>query len=100
MSSRSSFLAPPLLSLVPVLPFQFTQKYQHEMAGNELSITKVLFRDFGCKIQTKPAAFQKTANSVKYENVIIDAIKRSMSDLELSKGNTMGRKQGACKALL
>ena len=47
-----------------------------------LSITKVLFRGFGCKVQNK-AALQKTltrfwtANSVKYENVIIGAIKNA-----------------------
>ena len=35
-----------------------------------LSITKVLFRGFGCKIQTTLTRFW-TANSVKYENVII-----------------------------
>ena len=36
-----------------------------------------------------------TAKSVKYENVIIGAIKRSMLDLELRKGNTKVRKQSA-----
>ena len=64
-----------------------------------LSITKVLFRSFGCKIQNK-AAFRKTltwfwtVNSVKYDNVIIGAIKRNTSDLELRKGKTKVRKQG------
>ena len=58
-----------------------------------LSITKVLFRSFGCKIQTK-RPFKKTltrfwtVNSVKYENAIIGAIKRITSDLELRKGKT------------
>ena len=35
-----------------------------------------------------------TANSVKYENVVIDTIKRNTSDLELQKGKTKVRKQG------
>ena len=35
-----------------------------------------------------------TANSVKYENAIIDAIKRNTSDLELRKGKTKVGKQG------
>ena len=35
-----------------------------------------------------------TASSVKYGTVIISAIKRSISDLELRKGNTKVRKQG------
>ena len=35
-----------------------------------------------------------TANSVKYENVIIGAIKRNTSDLELRKGKTKVGKQG------
>ena len=34
-----------------------------------------------------------TANSVKYENVIIGGIKRSTSDLELRKGKTKVGKQ-------
>ena len=36
-----------------------------------------------------------TANSVKYEFVIIGTIKRSTSDLEIRKGDTKVRKQGA-----
>ena len=58
-----------------------------------LSITKVPFRGFGCKIQTKQP-FKKTltrfwtVNNVKYGNVIIAPIKRSTSDLELRKGKT------------
>ena len=45
-------------------------------------------------------AFQKTltrfwtANSVKYENVIIGTIKHNMSDLELQTGKTKVEKQG------
>ena len=35
-----------------------------------------------------------TANSANYENVIIGAIKRNTSDLELRKGKTKVRKQG------
>ena len=35
-----------------------------------------------------------TVNSVKYENVIIGAIKRKTSDLELQKGKTKAGKQG------
>ena len=35
-----------------------------------------------------------TANSVKYENIIIDANKRNTSDLELQKGKTKVGKQG------
>ena len=35
-----------------------------------------------------------TANSVKYENVIIGAIKCNTSDLELRKGETKVGKQG------
>ena len=35
-----------------------------------------------------------TANSVKYENVTIGAIKHNMSDLELQKGNSKVGKQG------
>ena len=35
-----------------------------------------------------------TEDSVKYENVIIDAIKCNTSDLELRKGKTKVRKQG------
>ena len=35
-----------------------------------------------------------TVNSVKYENVIIGAIKRNTSDLELRKGKTKVGKQG------
>ena len=35
-----------------------------------------------------------TMNSVKYENVITGAIKRSMSDLELRKRKTKVGKQG------
>ena len=64
-----------------------------------LSITKVLFRGFGCKIQTKQP-FKKTltrlwtANSVKYVNVITGAIKHNASDLELQKGKTKVGKQG------
>ena len=62
-----------------------------------LTITKVLSRDFGCKYK---AAFPEmltrfwTANSVKYENVIIGAIKHNTSDLELRKGKTKVGKQG------
>ena len=46
------------------------------------------------------AAIQKmltrfwTASSVKYENVVIGAIKRNTSDLELQKGKTKFGKQG------
>ena len=64
-----------------------------------LSITKVLFRGFGCKIQTK-RPFKKTltrfwtVKGVKYENVLIGAIKRNTSDLELRKGKTKVGKQG------
>ena len=36
----------------------------------------------------------RTANSLKYENVIIGAIKRNTSDLELLKGKTNVGKQG------
>ena len=60
---------------------------------------KVLFRGFGCKIQTK-RPFKKTrtrfwtVNSEKYENVIIGAIKHNTSDLELRKGKTKVGKQG------
>ena len=49
---------------------------------------------------TNKAAFQKTltrfwtVNSVKNENVIIGAIKRNASDLELRKGKTKVGKQG------
>ena len=63
-----------------------------------LSITKVLFRGFRCKVQTK-WPFKKTltrfwtANSIKYENVIVGAIERNTSDLELRKGKTkVGKK--------
>ena len=48
---------------------------------------------------TNKAVFQKTMiqfwalNSVKYENVIIGAIKRNTSDLELRKGKTNVGKQ-------
>ena len=35
-----------------------------------------------------------TVNSIKYENVIIGAIKHNMSDLELRKGKTKIGKQG------
>ena len=35
-----------------------------------------------------------TANSVKYENVIVVAIKHNMSDLELWDGKTKVEKQG------
>ena len=35
-----------------------------------------------------------TANCAKYENIIIDAIKRNTSDLELRKGKTKVGKQG------
>ena len=35
-----------------------------------------------------------TANSVKYEHVIIGAIKRNTSDLEHRKGKTKAGKQG------
>ena len=65
-----------------------------------LSITKVLFRGFGCKIQTK-RPIKKTLtrfwamNRVKYENVIIGAIKRNTSDLELRKWKTKVGKYGA-----
>ena len=64
-----------------------------------LLITKVLFRGFGCKIQTK-RPFKKpltrfwTVYSEKYENVIIGAIKRNTSDLELREGKTKVGKQG------
>ena len=60
---------------------------------------KVHFRVFGSKTQTKPP-FKKrwhgfwTVNSIKYENVIIGAIKRNTSDLELWKGKTKVGKQG------
>ena len=65
-----------------------------------LSIAKVLFRGFVCKISTNNAAFQKTLtrfwtiNSIKYENVTIGLIKRNTSDLELRKGKTKAGKQG------
>ena len=48
------------------------------------------------------AAFQKTltrfwtANSVKYENEIIGAIKRNTSNLELRREKTKVGKQGIC----
>ena len=51
-------------------------------------------------------AFQKkltrfwTANSVKYENVIIGAIKCNTSDLELWKGKIKVGKQGVGSAYL
>ena len=60
---------------------------------------KVLFRGFWLYITNK-VVFQKTltwfwtVNSVKYENVIIGAIKRNMSDLELRKGKIKVGKQG------
>ena len=62
------------------------------------SITKMLLRDFGCKMQTKRPFIKTltrfwTTNSVKYENVIIGAIKRNASDLELRKGNTRSENQ-------
>ena len=63
-----------------------------------LSIAKVLFWGFGCKIQTKQP-FKKTltrfwtVNSVKYENVIIGALKHNTSNLELRKGKTKVGKQ-------
>ena len=41
-----------------------------------------------------------TANSVKYENVIIGAIKRNTSDLELQKGKTKDGKEGICSVYL
>ena len=41
-----------------------------------------------------------TANSVKYENVIIGAIKPDTSDLELRKGKTKVGKQGVCSLYL
>ena len=59
-----------------------------------ISIMKVLFRGFGCKIQTKTLIRFWTANSVKYENVITGAIKRNTSDSELRKGKTEVQKQG------
>ena len=59
-----------------------------------LPITKVLFRGFGCKIQIKRPFKKRTVNSVKYENVIIGAIKRNTSDLELRKRKTKVEKQG------
>ena len=55
---------------------------------------------FGVLAVKYKAAFQKTltpfwtANSTKYENVIIGAIKHNPSDLELRKGNTKVGKQG------
>ena len=70
-----------------------------------LTITKVLFRGFGCKIQTK-RPFKKTltrfwtVNSFKYENVIIGAIERNTSDLELRKGKTKVGKQSVCSLYL
>ena len=70
-----------------------------------LSITKVLFRGFGCKLQTK-RPFKKrwhgfeTVDSVKYENVIIGAIKRKTPDLELRKEKTRVGKQGVCSLYL
>ena len=60
---------------------------------------KVLFWGFGCKIQTK-WPFKKTltqfwtVNNVKYENVLIGAMKCNMSDLDLWKGKTKVGKQG------
>ena len=51
-------------------------------------------------VKYRKAVFQKLltrfwiANSVKYENVVIGAIKRSMFDLEHRKGNTKVGKQG------
>ena len=36
-----------------------------------------------------------TANSVRYENVIIGAIKRNMSNLEIQRGEINVGKQGA-----
>ena len=62
-----------------------------------LSTTKVLFLGFGCKIQTKRPYKKRwfwTVNSVKYENVTIDAIKRNTSNLELWNGKTKVGKQG------
>ena len=41
-----------------------------------------------------------TMISVKYENVITGAIKRSMSDLELQKRKTMVGIQGVCSLYL
>ena len=58
----------------------------------------MLFRGFGCKIQTKGPSRNAdtvlTVNTVKYENVIIGAIKHNTSDFELRKGKTKVGKQG------
>ena len=58
----------------------------------------MLFRGFGCKIQTKGPSRNAdtvlTMNIVKYENVIICAIKRNTSNLELRKKKTKVGKQG------
>ena len=63
-----------------------------------LSIMKVLFRGLGCKYKQSGLSANAdtvlTANSVKYENVIIGAMKRNTSDLELQKVNIKDRKQG------
>ena len=54
----------------------------------------MLFRGFGCKIQTKwPLTRFWTANSTKYENIIIGAIKYNTHDLELLRGKTKVGKQ-------
>ena len=59
-----------------------------------LSTTKVLFQGFGCKIETKLLTHFWTANSVKYENVIIGAVKCNTSILELQNRKTKVGKQG------
>ena len=61
-------------------------------------LRKCYLGGFGCKIQRK-RAFKNadtvcTANSVKYENVVIGTIKRNTSNLELRKGKTKVVKQG------
>ena len=63
-------------------------------------LRKCYFGVFGCKIQTKQS-FKKTltrfgtANSVKYENIIIDANKHDTSDLETLERENKGRKNKA-----